>query len=500
MRLILICAFVVATLVVAATANSLAPLLSTGRYQEEKESSGRMTLVGKVLKSKMQRLFGRKSDVASSTSSTSSITPIVNPQPGMVTKSLIEAKPVTKDSVMSSSSTKSLTSHICDTLKVNSYNTGVFGKKPKKKLLVLMCDTGGGHRASAQALDQAIQDQFPNKVDVEIMDLWTTHAAWPYNQLVPVYRYLAKHPMLWRGFYAYGAFPLTKKLTELHSDSTCYKRFHKAIEASDPDFVVSVHPLCQLMPITIVHDLNKRKRLPQGKAPIPFVTVVTDLGGAHVTWFDKRCDACYVPSQAVHQIALRRGLSPDQIIMKGLPVRPSFWKAAKPKVVIRKALGLPETGKTVLLMGGGDGVGGLSQIAQTVARSLRSLDFATQLVVICGHNKQTLQTLQSTIADTESPHRVFVKGFVSNIDEYMAAADCLITKAGPGTIAESMVRGLPLVLSSYLPGQVRAPYPVYSSCLFDLKPLFHPMMLCSHIARLVYPLFLLYLCVIALYE
>ncbi|RYH12825.1 hypothetical protein EON65_37230, partial [archaeon] len=50
--------------------------------------------------------------------------------------------------------------------------------------------------------------------------------------------------------------------------------------------------------------------------------------------------------------------------------------------------------------------------------------------------------------------KVVVKGFVNNIDEFMAASDCLITKAGPGTIAESMIRGLPLIISSYLPGQV----------------------------------------------
>eukprot|EP00188_Purpureofilum_apyrenoidigerum_P006153 Plantae.Rhodophyta-Purpureofilum_apyrenoidigerum.ctg9059.p1 GENE.Plantae.Rhodophyta-Purpureofilum_apyrenoidigerum.ctg9059~~Plantae.Rhodophyta-Purpureofilum_apyrenoidigerum.ctg9059.p1 ORF type:complete len:133 (-),score=18.17 Plantae.Rhodophyta-Purpureofilum_apyrenoidigerum.ctg9059:51-449(-) len=39
------------------------------------------------------------------------------------------------------------------------------------------------------------------------------------------------------------------------------------------------------------------------------------------------------------------------------------------------------------------------------------------------------------------------------MSEYMAAADCIITKAGPGTIAESLIRGLPIILSGYLPGQ-----------------------------------------------
>lgn len=76
----------------------------------------------------------------------------------------------------------------------------------KKRVLILMSDTGGGHRASAQALDQALSEIFPNQFDVKITDIWTEHANYPFNRFVPTYRFLAKNPLLWRGFYAYGAF------------------------------------------------------------------------------------------------------------------------------------------------------------------------------------------------------------------------------------------------------------------------------------------------------
>lgn len=326
------------------------------------------------------------------------------------------------------------------------------GSNHKRKILILMSDTGGGHRASAQALDQALQDQFPGKIDVEIMDIWTDHAPWPFNRFVPTYRFLAKHPILWRGFYAYGTFPLTRRITELWSWRTCYKPFTKAIRAANPDFVVSVHPLCQLMPITIIEDIN-RERAAKEKAKIPFVTIVTDLGGAHNTWFDNRADAYYVPSDAVRNLALKNGVESQKIILKGLPIRPSFWKESKPKLQIRKSLGIDESGKTVLLMGGGDGVGGLGSIASTLAGRLRKLNVPAQLIVICGHNKKMADSLKSKLGSQQDKLKVVVKGFVNNIDEFMAASDCLITKAGPGTIAESMIRGLPLILSSYLPGQ-----------------------------------------------
>ena len=284
------------------------------------------------------------------------------------------------------------------------------------------------------------------------MDIWTDHAQWPYNKFVPVYRFLAKHPILWRGFYAYGSFPVTKKLTEIASWRSSFESFRTAIESADPDFVVSVHPLCQQMPLSIVRNMNQR-RLISGKEPIPFVTVVTDLGGAHRCWFDNRVDACYVPSEAVRKIALKCGMSEDKIILKGLPIRPTFWKSSKPKLSVRKHLGLPRERKTVLLMGGGDGVGGLGSIATEVANNLKQLPFSSQLIVICGHNKKIFQALQEKLRPDQKLN-VIVKGFVNNIDEFMAASDCLVTKAGPGTIAESMTRGLPMVLSSFLPGQV----------------------------------------------
>ena len=261
------------------------------------------------------------------------------------------------------------------------------GANKKKRVLILMSDTGGGHRASAVAIDKAMSERIPGKVDVTVMDIWTDHAKWPFNNFVPYYRFLAKHPLLWRGMYVYGAFPPTKLFTETWSWLACYKSFKKAIVDTDPDLVVSVHPLCQLMPISIVKDMNKVRS--KDRLPIPFVTVVTDLGGAHSTWFDRRTDMCFVPSEAVRKIALKNRVQPDKIVMHGLPIRPAFWHKPKAKATLRKALDLKQNIRSVLLMGGGDGVGGLEQITVELANRLKESKKESQIVVICGHNKMT---------------------------------------------------------------------------------------------------------------
>lgn len=333
--------------------------------------------------------------------------------------------------------------------KVISIVAGFTRSNPKKKILILMSDTGGGHRASAQAIDKALSEEFPGRMDVQIMDLWSDYGRWPFDGFVQVYRYVAKHPILWRAMYAYGIFPPTKLFTEVYSHAVCYENFKNAIESSNPDMVVSVHPLCQHIPIPIVERMNEARG--SKKERIPFVTVVTDLGGAHTTWFDKRCDRIYVASEAIRNVAISKGISPEKIAFYGLPIRPSFWKAPKAKSLLRKELGLKNARKTVLLMGGGDGVGGLENIAIEIANRLGVTPANSQMVVVCGHNKQ--------IANKLSSHKwprnvnVLVKGFCNNIDEWMSASDCLVTKAGPGTIAEAMIRGLPIILSSFLPGQ-----------------------------------------------
>lgn len=72
--------------------------------------------------------------------------------------------------------------------------------KPKK-VLILMSDTGGGHRASAEAIKAAFEQEFGDKYRVNVTDLWTDHTPWPFNQLPRSYSFLVKHGTLWKMTY-----------------------------------------------------------------------------------------------------------------------------------------------------------------------------------------------------------------------------------------------------------------------------------------------------------
>ena len=74
-----------------------------------------------------------------------------------------------------------------------------------------------------------------------------------------------------------------------------------------------------------------------------------------------------------------------------------------------------------------------------------------QVVAVCGRN----QALQRELETTQWPAGVVVKatGFVSDMEAWMAAADVVATKAGPGTIAEAITSRLPLLLTGFIPCQ-----------------------------------------------
>jgi len=175
------------------------------------------------------------------------------------------------------------------------------------------------------------------------------------------------------------------------------------------------------------------------------------LGSAHPTWFNKGVDACFVPSDAVRAKARSKGLKPQQLRQHGLPVRPAFWEAAPPRGQLLSELGLADGRKTVLIVGGGDGVGSLKSIVEATASKLsEECPHGAQIVAVCGKNAKLQQQLERR---EWGEVNVVVRGFVKRMSDYMEVADCLVTKAGPGTIAEAAIRGLPTMLSSYLPGQ-----------------------------------------------
>jgi 1,2-diacylglycerol 3-beta-galactosyltransferase len=327
---------------------------------------------------------------------------------------------------------------------------------PPKRILFLISDTGGGHRASANALKDAMDELVPGGTETEILDIWTEEGCRPFRKMSEGYRAMSTGGFIgrtmWRSMYYLT--PFFEKPWSWDMRLRCGGRFHRRIEGFNPDLVVSLHPMTQALPLTVLETMGRQAG--HGSRQIPFATVCTDLGGAHPGWFDKRANQTFVASDRLERMAKRRGVAPERITNHGLPVRRTFWTSSKRTGAAPaseyKALGLNRRLKTVLVVGGGDGAGSLERIVRSLAAELsKSQPGKVQVVAVCGNNERLRARLAAE--DFGADVSVHVVGFTKQMSEYMEVADVLVTKAGPGTIAEAAIRGLPSMLSSHLPGQ-----------------------------------------------
>ena len=307
----------------------------------------------------------------------------------------------------------------------------------KKRILFLISDTGGGHRASAQAIVEAINFLHPACYELMIEDLWKNQTPSPFCRLPNTYRWLIGPGLpLWKFLWTTFARPffqhriLADVSFWVSADIIAYYRRYR------PDLIVSVHPLLNQIGLDC---------LQAAKLDIPFVTVVTDLITFHPTWIDPRVTRCIVPTEAARSRAIGLGLAPEKLAVYGQPVSLKFAQPVADQATLRHQLGLDRARPTVLITSGGEGSGELFAIARAIAAQVS----ACQLMIVTGRNEALRQEL--TAIDWEIPTQIY--GFVDNMAELMHAADLLVTKAGPGTISEALIAGLPMILADYIPGQ-----------------------------------------------
>ncbi|BBF91806.1 MGDG synthase family glycosyltransferase [Blastochloris tepida] len=309
----------------------------------------------------------------------------------------------------------------------------------ESRVLILMSRTGGGHLASARALAAEFERQRPG-VAVEIVDALIDHLVYPINRLPGSYDFLVNRtPWLWELLWQQTRWtrltdPVSRAVRVLSRP-----RIKRLLAASAPDLVVSVHPLVNALVAPVLADV----------APAtPFATVVTDLGSFHPTWFNGGTKVLFVPTEEAAEIALRTGRPRASVHVCGLPVRAEFAEPPASRTAARAAFGLRPDLPAVLVMGGGDGIGPVGAIVRACAAAL-GRDGRGQIAVVCGRNGR----LKAELDAVQWPAPVAVLGFVDRMAELMHACDLLVTKAGPGTIAEATICGLPILFSGFIPGQ-----------------------------------------------
>ena len=133
--------------------------------------------------------------------------------------------------------------------------------------------------------------------------------------------------------------------------------------------------------------------------------------------------------------------------MSGIPIDPRFAGGPLPRAEARAQFQLAPDRQTILLMGGGNGVGPLASLAERLV----ALPGGPQLLVVCGRNAR-LRMRMRAVAES-APGRVRTLGYTDQVPALLSAADVIVTKAGGLTCSESLAMGTPMVVFRPTPGQ-----------------------------------------------
>jgi 1,2-diacylglycerol 3-beta-galactosyltransferase len=305
-------------------------------------------------------------------------------------------------------------------------------KKPR--VLFLFSDTGGGHRSAAEAIIEALELEYGDAVTTEMLDFFKSHAPLPLNKMPDWYPDMVKAPYLW-GL----SFKMSDGRRRARAITTSMwpyvgRAVRRIVKEHPADMIVTVHPLATTVFLKAL-----------GRNRPPFIIVVTDMVTTHALWYDQRADLICVPTEMARQRAISYEMDPDRVHVVGQPVAERYCVPAGDREALREKLGWEQDKNVILLVGGGEGMGPMGKTAREIAIS--GLDVS--LAIVCGRNQRLKEHLESL----EWPVPVHIYGFTREMPDFMRAADVLVTKAGPGTIAESLNAYLPIILYARLPGQ-----------------------------------------------
>jgi processive 1,2-diacylglycerol beta-glucosyltransferase len=301
------------------------------------------------------------------------------------------------------------------------------------KVLILSVTAGYGHHATAKALETVLTERGATVEVVDVLEqinrllqeafakgylLSTKFGKEPYKK---IYAYLEQKGQR-TSKYNFGN--LAPALMAL--------RFEDFINDYGPDVIICTH-------VVAAHVVSEVKR---NVKTAPAIGIVTDYT-MHPFWEDAtRVEYIVLASELLTPRAVAIGIEEERILPLGIPVHPKFNKRI-PKSIAREQLNLRQDCPVVLVMGGSMGYGGIYKMVESLK------DTNMQILAVSGKNKRQYNKLMKM----ENYPNLQVFGFVDNIEVLMDAADCVVTKPGGLTVAESMVKGLPMILENPIPGQ-----------------------------------------------
>jgi processive 1,2-diacylglycerol beta-glucosyltransferase len=312
----------------------------------------------------------------------------------------------------------------------------VEGEK-KKKIVFAMIEAGGGHKAPAKAIMDALAELAPNRYELMLSDLMKDLDCVDFDR---------EHKNLWDGFLERPLLTTFAFYVEEILDPISrffIKRYplpfvpyaERWLKEYRPDVIVSTHFLNSFALI------EARKR---SGVPFTLVTCVSDAFGVYCNWIVKETDYLIAYTEESRKTLIQRGVSPEKIRIMDYPVNGAFFRGKRERAAVRAELGIEAGRKALLVSFGAQGFGGIDPFLRVLERAKLGID----VIVVTGRNEALNARLEKEWARPEGGLKVRALGFVSNMNELIEASDFCFIKPGSATTMEVLLSRKPVLFYS----------------------------------------------------
>lgn len=272
---------------------------------------------------------------------------------------------------------------------------------------------------------------------LDVMDFVPTFFRLVYTRF---YLHLVRHyPFAWAWLYqrSHDACPASRlEVARSWLERLCARALLREVARLAPEAIICTH----FLPAEV---LSRAVRLGRYQGPVWVQVTDFDL---HRMWVQPGMTGYFVPNEELAFRLRARGVAAASIHVTGIPVMPGFGQRPH-RDLCAAELGLDSRRATLVLMGGGAGIGSLDAIAARVLDMPQNF----QLIVMAGRNAKALQALEQL--SRRFPGRLVPCGFTTQVERLMACADVAITKPGGLSSSECLALGLPMIVNDAIPGQ-----------------------------------------------
>ena len=304
------------------------------------------------------------------------------------------------------------------------------------RILILTASIGSGHTRAAEAIRAALAAHpAAATMQVDVVDFMARDISIIHYLMKRIYLLMLRFvPDLYDVFFRVAGKNASGGVVRGAFAQVMVRTVGRVIRAYAPDLVIATHPF------------------PEGAAALwrarhgasfTLAALLTDYA-LHAIWLVPGVDVYFVATEAMAEGMAARGFDAHMVHATGIPIARADYGLERSAAQTRA--GLTKDLPTILLMGGGLGLGGMDR---TLA-ALEQVKLRLSILVVAGRNA-VLEEHARTVART-SRHVIRVFSYTDEIPTLMCAADLLITKPGGLTISEAFAAGLPLLLHDPIPG------------------------------------------------